>query len=131
MAAKKIFQRSNWGHIDYYPVAANTTVYHGDIVGVNASGYLSTSPTYILGTAMETVSVVSAGEKKCRVGMGLFGYTNGTAGDALGAGDIGDTVYLISGNTVGKTDGGTGRLPVGKLVNVDDGGAIVTIKVGI
>ena len=131
MAAKKIFQRSNCVHIDHYPVAANTTIYHGDIVGVNASGYLSTAPTYLLGTAMETITAVAAGDKKCRIGMGLFGYTNGTSGDLLGIGDIGDTVYLISGNTVGKTDGGTGRLPVGKLVNIDDGGAIVTVKVGI
>lgn len=131
MAAKKIESRSNFGHIDHYPLAANTTIEHGNIVGVNASGYLSATPTLILGVAMETVSAVSAGEKKCRVGMGLYGLTNGTGADLLGIGDVGDTVYFISGNTVGKTDGGGTRLSVGKLVNVDAGGATVTVKVGI
>ena len=126
----KVVRHGNNNFIIDYPLAASTTITHGYIVGVNAAGYLSGAPTLLLGVATETKTSIGIGDVKVKVESGYLGFQNGTNADALTIGDIGDPVYLISGNTVGKTNGGGTRLAAGTLVNIEQSGLLV-VKIGI
>jgi len=61
-----------------------------------------------------------------RVRSGIFGYTMGTAGDALVQADVGALVYLIDDQTVAKVS--TGRSIAGRLYKVVGSTAFVRIN---
>lgn len=60
------------------------------------------------------------------------GFNSGTSGDAITSLDVGNAVYVIDDNTVGKTDGSAARSAAGTFMGFDDRGKlIVSIAGGI
>jgi hypothetical protein len=57
-----------------------------------------------------------------------YPFNNGTSGDLLAAADIGNDVYAVDDNTVGKTSGTNTRPIAGKLVAIDAYGCWVQLK---
>jgi hypothetical protein len=108
------------------PVKAATTIYAGATVATDATGYAvpATAATglKVWGVSEETVdnSTGANGAKYLKVRCGAFTRDVGTAGDALGAADIGATVYAMDDHTVGKV--GTSRSPAGIFLGFETDG---------
>lgn len=56
-----------------------------------------------------------------------FQFANSAAGDAIAAGDIGNTCYIVDDQTVAKTDNSGARKAAGKIVDVDANGVWVEV----
>lgn len=98
-------------------VAASTTIYAGDMVAVNSSGYAvpasGTDPTLrILGRceadAVNTTAAGygSAGDISVLVKPGCFGQLNGAGSEAVTIADVGNVVYASGAQTISRTNGG-------------------------
>lgn len=109
------------------PVKANTVIYNGALVVVDA-GYIAPARTAIglkaCGRAEQTVDNTggAAGAKTVRVARGAFAANNSAAGDAIAQADLYSTVYFVDDNTVAKTDGTGTRSAAGRFVGFDDTG---------
>lgn len=130
------------------PQKSNTNIYAG-IVAVTRGGYLidpmaavqSTDVVWgmINGEQDGSPHVVTPmaggavdGTHQLGIDKGVFYLTPGTSSDALTQADVGSTVYLIDGLTVGKTDGGSARPPAGKLeaIGVAQYAGFVAVSLG-
>ena len=130
------------------PVQSAVSLYIGQ-VAVTRAGYLIQPDTAVQSTdicwgivnglvdSQETVSSpiaggTAAGLHIAGIDTGTFFLTPGTSSDALTQADVGATVYLIDGNTAGKTDGGAARPPVGKLAAIGEGpySGLVAVTIG-
>lgn len=119
---------------------ANKTFYNGALCAVGATGYLKpndgTSGDKIVGCcdlrnhpsvvsgATDGAPILTVGWDRIEVITGVFPFAIGSAGDALAQADVGNNVYGIDDQTVGKTDGGTGRPVAGKLVRLETLGGV-------
>jgi hypothetical protein len=120
-------------HLDALPLAANTKIYAGAIVAVNAAGYAvpaSTSTTIkAAGRAEETIDNTggAAGDKKIWIRRGVHLYSNSGGGDAITIAERYTPCYLVDDQTVAKTDGTATRSIAGTIVDVEPAGVWVHI----
>ena len=119
------------GDISEIDVAADTKIYQGSLVAVNASDYAvpgSTATTLIgLGRAEEEAdnSGGAAGDIKVRVGRSIYRFANSADTDEITAADIGSDCYIVDDQTVALTDGTGTRSRAGKIHDVDAQGVWV------
>ena len=130
------------------PIQSAVSLYIGQ-VAVTRAGYLIQPDTAVQSTdtcwglingivdSQETVSSPIAGGTAhglhfAGIDTGSFYLSSGSSGDALTQADVGATVYLIDGNTVGKTDGSATRPPAGKLASIGVGqyAGLVAVTIG-
>lgn len=97
-----------------YLIQPDTSVQSTDIVWGMINGQLDSQHAISSPMAGGTV----AGLHIAGIDTGTFYLSIGTNSDALTQADVGATVYLIDGNTVGKTDGGAARPVAGKLASI-------------
>lgn len=126
---------SNIGTAIGYKAAASQTFYHGALVALNASGYLvpasSTAGLRVVGIAdlqgqPNVVSSATLGATVISVLTGIFPFACGTSTDALTIADLGNQVYALDDQTVGRLPG-SGRAPAGQLIKVDGANFYVAI----
>lgn len=118
----------------YLPIAANTVIYAGAIVCVNASGLAvpgAVSTTLrVAGRCEEQVlnNPGAAGSATAppwvKVRPGIFFFNSGTAGDAIVEANVGFYCYVIDDNTVGLTTGGATRSIAGVIYTINPNGQI-------
>lgn len=130
------------------PQKSNTNIYAGT-VAVTRGGYLIDPMTSVQSTdvvwgmingeqdgAPHIVAPMAGGTvdgtHQLDFDTGSFYLLPGTAGDALAQADVGSTVYLIDGITVGKTDGGAARPKAGVLEAIGSGqyAGFVAVRLG-
>lgn len=100
---------------------STTTCYMGALVATTAAG--------LLVPASDTAGLVVRGRADKRglsgetinVREGVFGWANGTSGEALSQTEIGEVVFVVDDQTVGKV-GGTNNIKAGVLLEIDDDG---------
>lgn len=104
----------------YLPLKANTKIWKGAMVAVDATGFIVnvTAATGLtcIGVAMRTVDNTGGadGAKSIQVESGMFPMTNSTtASDDVRRQEIGSPVYGVDNQTVGRI--ATGRSVVGVL----------------
>lgn len=123
------------GQVYSDPVAANTKIFAGTIVCLNAAGNAIPGATavglVVRGRANGVVdnSAGIAGAVRVDSTPGVFPFANSAAGDAITRAEIGDDAYLVDDQTVAKTNGGATRSIAGKIVDVDAKG--VWVRIGI
>lgn len=105
-------------------------IYAGTLVTVltasgNAVAAGTASAGVAVGVAEETVT--GDGVKRVTVTRGCFQFANSASTDLIGAGDIGNTCYLVDNQTVAKTDNSAARKAAGKIIDVDAGGVWVEV----
>lgn len=121
------------GHLLSIPVAADTVIYAGALVAVNAAGYA------IPGTESATIKAAGraekqvnntggqAGEQDVLVRRGVFLFENSASADEITEADLLNDCYIVDDETVAKTDDDAGRSVAGKVLGVDDDGVWVEI----
>lgn len=115
------------------PIAANTVIYAGSLVVLNAAGDAAPATTatglIVRGVAQEQVSnnPGAAGGQRIETRRGVFRLGNSAAGDAITRAEIGDTCYIVDDQTVAKTDGTGTRSAAGIIRDVDAAGVWVEV----
>lgn len=114
------------------PVAAQTTIYGGAIVALNAEGFAVPGQTATglkaVGCAQErAVNLGEDGEMSVTVHHGIFLWNNSSGVDAVQKTDIGADCYMVDDNTVARTDDSTARSKAGTVYDVDGQGVWVRI----
>ncbi len=118
---------SNIGTAIGYKAAASQTFYHGALVGLNSAGYLvpaaATAGLRIKGICdlqgqSSVVSSATLGATVISVLGGIFPFASGTSTDALTIADLGNLVYALDDQTVGRLPT-AGRSVAGVLEKVD------------
>lgn len=113
------------------PVAANTRIYAGSIVAINAGGYAVPGST---ATTLKAAGVAerradntggAAGDMRVRVSRGVHQLGNSASTDAIALTDIGADCYIVDDQTVAKTNGSNTRSVAGKVFDVDADGVWV------
>lgn len=132
----------------HLPVAANTRIFAGSLVALNATGYLvpvtntaSPSTLRVIGRAAEHVDNRTAvgpglnGSLSCLVEYGVFQWANLAGGITLA--DLGATAYAQDDQTVAVDSDSGNRPGAGRIVDVDEAGVwvwhnpiFITIGVG-
>jgi len=114
------------------PVEANSKIWGGGIVVVNANGNAVKGAATQNGLRAAGIAEDPADNSSGAAGAitvstlrGCFRLANGTAADLLARADIGATCYVIDDQTVGKTNGSTTRATAGIVRDVDADGVWV------
>ncbi len=112
------------------PVKGATTILQGALVvtenGFAVPGKVGTN-LMVLGISEETVKNTGAdGAQKVPFRRGTFGFNNHGA-DAITAGDIGKTAYVVDDQTVAKTDATGTRSAAGKIMHIEGGQIFVRV----
>jgi hypothetical protein len=97
-----------------------------------ARGGVPTATTTVLGVAQGEADNTSGADGAIKVTADrnkAYPFANGASGDLLAPADIGNAVYAIDDNTVGKTSGSATRPIAGTLVSIDAQGQC-WVKVG-
>jgi hypothetical protein len=121
------------GHQFNFPVAANTKIYVGTLVCINASGYATKGATATTlkcaGVATEQVDNTNGndGDKSIATERGTFQFANSASADAITLADINASCYIVDDSTVAKTSGTNTRSLAGIIVDVDSNGVWVKI----
>jgi hypothetical protein len=123
------------GDIESYLMLADTTIFAGSIVVLDASGWAKPG---VAGTGLTCVGRAEErklnaggnGDARIRVKRGSFRYANSADADLVTQAEIGDNCYVVDDQTVAKTDGGGARSIAGKVDQVDDQGVIVCMGYG-
>jgi len=106
-----------------YPIAANTKILKGTLVGLDSAGRAIAATTAatcvrVVGKASSTVNNLTgselggaAGATDLEVEHGIFNWMNSAAADEIAADDIGKLCYAVDNQTVALTsDGGTRQI---------------------
>lgn len=117
-----------------YPVAANVTCYAGAIACLDAAGNATpgaTATTLIaVGRFAERVTNgATAAAVNVIVEPGVYRFNNSAAADLITKAEIGDNCFIVTDQTVAKTNGTNTRSIAGKIVDVDAQG--VWVRIGI
>lgn len=112
------------------PVKGATTIHQGALVVTENSlaipGKTGTGLT-VLGVAETTVKNTGAdGAVAVPTKRGTFDFFN-LAADAIAAGDVGKTAYIVDDQTVAKTDGTGTRSAAGKIIKLEGGKVFVRV----
>lgn len=119
------------GEVRNGPVAADTTLFPGALVMVNAAGFLvaGQTATGLIGVGRSENLVDNAGGSNgavtCDYKPGIFRFNNSASTDEITAADIGNPCYAVDDQTVAKTDGSAARSPAGVVDHVDANGVWV------
>lgn len=129
---RRTARRDNRDYSD--PMAANTTIFKGALVMLDAAGNATKGAAaagqIARGVAKETkTNGAVAGVEKIATEAGTFRFANSAAGDLIARAEIGDDCYIVDDQTVAKTNGGATRSIAGKIIDVDASG--VWVAVGI
>jgi hypothetical protein len=125
------------GQIDSYGVKGSTKIYGGAIVAMNASGYAlgatADATLKVVGVCEQQVDNSSGanGDLNVTTRRGIFGFDNGTGGDAIAAANAEALCYASDDHTVNLTDGGGTRPCVGKIKYLDPITSQVYVDVGV
>lgn len=111
------------------PLKANTTIYAGALVVLDATGYAVSASTAtglkVRGVAQETVvNSGSNGARGIRVDKGTFLFNQD---NSIKRTHIEGTAYIVDDNTVSATNGTNTRSAAGKIIDIDDSGVWVQI----
>jgi len=113
------------------PVAATTKIYAGAMVAKNAAGYAvnaaDTAALVVVGVADEHCDNLTgaAGDKRIRLGSGVFGFANG---GAVTQAHVETVVMVVDNQTVNPT--GTNSVAAGILKEIDPTDGTLFIKFG-
>lgn len=117
---------------DYeFPVAANTKLFAGSIVAIDATGNAVKAAT---ATTLKSAGIAQAvadntgglaGDIRVRVRRGVWKVANSAAADLITLADVGADCYLVDDQTVAKTNGTNTRSVAGKVRDVDATGVWV------
>ena len=116
------------------PVAANTRIFGGALVAINAAGLAVPGSTALglkcAGVAEQRADNTggAAGAIRVRLNRQPHAFTNSTAADAITLADVGSDCYLVDDQTVAKTDGGGTRSRAGTVYDVDAEGVWVAFR---
>lgn len=121
-----------------YAIAANTLVFKGEQVGLDADGRamragpLSTGCVLVVGKASHTVDNRNgselggaAGAADLEVEFGAFGWNNSESADEIAADDVGKVCYAVDEETVALTSQSSTLPPAGFVTEVRDGQVFV------
>jgi hypothetical protein len=113
-----------------YLIQPDTSVQATDIAWGILDGTLNGAPA--VSSPITNGSTSAGGNGMLGIQTGTFYLRSGSGADALTQADVGATVYVIDGNTVGKTDGGSTRPVAGRLVAIGSGqyAGMVAVKIG-
>ena len=132
LAAKRYGNSARPALIPLIPVAADTKIFAGALVGINSSGNAlpagASGVARIVGVAIAQADNTggSAGDVKVRVERGAFLFTpDGSAPPR--AQEVGATVYAVDDQTVTRSSSGT--IAVGTFLGFEDTLAIVQVGV--
>lgn len=111
------------------PLAADTRIYAGSMVALNATGFAIravTTATRIRGVALAEADNTdgAAGAASVEIERGPFLVANDTTNPVTRA-HIGGTVYVVDDNTVGSS--ATSTIAAGKCLDVTPEGVVVEI----
>ena len=114
-----------------FPVKANTTIFAGALVALNAGLAVPASATaglVVVGRAEGAASTAGAGDGAATIttARGVFAFEN-QANDLVARTDIGQSCYVVDDCTVAKTDNNGARPVAGRVFDVDDAGVWVEI----
>ncbi|WP_435609907.1 hypothetical protein [Pseudomonas knackmussii] len=115
------------------PVAADTLIFAGALVCLDASGNAvpgATSTTLkARGVAQEQVDNTggAAGDLSVESRRGVFQFANSTSTDQITRADIGSECYIVDDQTVAKTSATNTRSVAGVIRDVDSNGVWVEI----
>ncbi|MFQ3664678.1 MAG: hypothetical protein SNJ79_01390 [Sphingomonadaceae bacterium] len=117
-----------------YPMVANTTIFAGALVMLNASGQARPGAVATgqraVGRAEERKTNGSvAGAETIRVTPGIFRYANSAAADEIVQADVGANCFIVDDQTVAKTNGSNSRSVAGTVMSVEPAG--VWVKIGL
>lgn len=114
-----------------FPIAANTKILKGTLVGMDSSGRAIAATTIasgcvrVLGRAKATINNLTgsdlggaAAAADVEVDYGIFPWANSSGGDAIAADDIGKVVYAVDNQTVALTSNSAARVAAGVVVEV-------------
>lgn len=112
------------------PMKGATTIFQGALTvtenGLAVPGKVATG-LIVLGVADRTVKNTGAdGAEKVLTKRGTFKLFNHAA-DAILAGDVGKSAYIVDDQTVAKTDGAGTRSVAGKIIKVESDGVFVRV----
>lgn len=115
---------------------AAAEVFEGSLIAVtDATGYADAAAdaagTTVVGVAKtdKDNSAGAAGDESVVVEKGVFGFNNAAANSCDQA-DIGQTVYVVDDNTVGKAAATVNSIAAGTLLEIDDDG-VCWVAVGM
>lgn len=125
---------SPMNHLRKVPVKANTVIYAGAAVVIDA-GYLAPARTATgllsAGVAQKTFNntggAAGAIIGECRVG--VFGFANSGGGDLIAQADVGKVCYFVDDQTVALTDGTGTRSAAGRIQQLEGGQVFVQVGV--
>ena len=113
------------------PVAADTKIFAGALVVLNAAGDAAPGSTATGLTARGVAAATAdntggaAGDIAVDVRKGVFRFNNSAGADEITRAEIGDDCYIVDDETVAKTDGSISRSVAGEIVDVDSIGVWV------
>jgi len=128
------------------PIEAGAIIYAGGIVVASAAGRATSAALYpngkpigraeitfnntagVLDTLTGRVATGAAGCIMFPIRRGVFPYDNGSAGDAFTQADLLSPFYVVDDTTVGKTNGGSGRLVGGIFLGFHDDGVSCLVQ---
>lgn len=115
-----------------FPAKANTTIYRGSLVALEA-GYVVPGHTatglVAVGRAEQVVIDDQLGTAQVVAKRGVFRFGN-LSGDAVTQAEVGSDCYIVDDQTVAKTNGGGTRSRAGKVVAVEVTGVWVQTGLG-
>jgi hypothetical protein len=120
------------GDLRQFPVAADTKIYAGALVCLNAAGAATPGAVATTLTAVGRAEAQAdntggaAGDITVNVRKGTFRYANSAAADEIGPEDIGKTAYVVDDETVALTNGTNTRSAAGTIYDVDAQGVWIT-----
>ena len=116
-------------------VAAGAQIREGQMVALNAGGFLvsatDASAAFLVGQANQIALNVNGtnGEETIAVKRdGAFLFGNSAGADEIKPTRLFEDCYLVNGDTVAATDGGTGRIIAGKVIEISDEGVWVEVN---
>lgn len=118
------------------PMKAATRVFQGSLVVLNA-GYAAPGTAALnlvaAGVAQTTVDNTAGanGDLNVDVESGVYPFANSSAGDLIGATEVGLDVYIVDDQTVAKTNGTNTRSRAGKCIRIENGLVYVLVGLGL
>ena len=116
------------------PVKANTKIYAGAMVAIDASSWAVPAATAttlkVIGRAEAQAdnSAGANGDINVKVKSGRFRFGNSSSADLIARKDIGSTCYAVDDQTVALTNGSGTRSAAGTIYDVDTFGVWVTFS---
>lgn len=121
------------GDLHSDPVAANTRIFAGALMCLDASGNAVPGATatdlVARGRADEHIDNTdgAAGDQRIRSSRGVFCFDNSAGADEITRAHIGSDAYIVDDHTVAATDGTGTRSIAGRVDDVDAAGVWVAI----